>query len=192
VLCVKIFVRSIYTHICNFNFHSFTSQYDFVNFRAKFEELSKTLLERLQAPMMTALNDCKLKAEDIHFVEIVGGSTRIPALKSTIESIFGKVPSTTLNQDEAVARGCAIQCAMLSHTVRVRDFEVLDAVPYPIHLSWDPVKAGSDPGEMEIFPQNHSYPFTKMLTFPHRVEPFCFKAYYKSDVSIPHLDREIG
>lgn len=112
-------------------------------------------------------------------------------MKNTIEAIFGKPPSATLNQDEAVARGCAIQCAMLSHTVRVRDIEVTDAASYPINISWDSVKGG-DPGEMEVFKQNHAYPFTKLLTFPHRVEPFCFKAFYRDDVSIPHLDRQIG
>lgn len=59
-------------------------------------------------------------------MEIVGGSSRIPAIKLSIEKVFGKSPSTTLNQDEAVARGCALQCAMLSPAVRVRDFSVTD------------------------------------------------------------------
>lgn len=160
--------------------------------RAIFEQICMDLLERLQLPMMAAMQDSGLQPDQIEVVEIVGGSTRIPALKNTIEAIFGKQPSTTLNQDEAVARGCAIQCAMLSHTVRVRDFEVLDAVPYPINISWDAVKPGADLGEMEVFKKNHTYPFTKLLTFPHRVEPFCFKAFYRDEVSIPHIDREIG
>jgi len=160
--------------------------------RAAFEEMSMDLLERLQLPMMTAIQDSGLQPEQIDAVEIVGGSTRIPALKNTVEAIFGKPPTTTLNQDEAVARGCAIQCAMLSHTVRVRDIEVLDTANYPINISWDSVKPGVEPGEMEVFKKNHSYPFTKLLTFPHRTEPFCFKAYYRNDVSIPHIDRQIG
>lgn len=70
-------------------------------------------------------------------MEIVGGSSRIPALKQLIENIFGKVASTTLNQDEAVARGCALQCAMLSPAVRVREFNVTDIQNYPIKLVWD-------------------------------------------------------
>lgn len=160
--------------------------------RAKFEEINQELLVRMQAPMTEALESCGLQVNDIDFVEIVGGSTRIPALKNTIEAIFGKPPSTTLNQDEAVARGCAVQCAMLSHTVRVRDFEMLDAVPYPINMSWESQKPGVDPGEMEVFKKNHVYPFTKLLTFPQRVEPFCLRAYYRDDISIPHLERLIG
>lgn len=63
---------------------------------------------------------------DIYAVEIVGGSSRIPAIKQLIEKVFQKAPSTTLNQDEAVSRGCALQCAMLSPAVRVREFSVTD------------------------------------------------------------------
>lgn len=70
-------------------------------------------------------------------MEIVGGSSRVPAIKTLIEKIFGKHPSTTLNQDEAVARGCALQCAMLSPAVRVREFSVTDLQNYPVKLVWD-------------------------------------------------------
>ena len=50
-----------------------------------------------------------LKPEDIYAVEIVGGATRTPAIKQLVSKVFGKEPSTTLNADEAVARGCALQ-----------------------------------------------------------------------------------
>lgn len=133
-----------------------------------------------------------LTENDIDFIELVGGSTRIPALKAAVETVFKKPASTTLNLDEAVARGCSIQCAMLSHTVRVRDIEVLDAATYPIHISWDPKKPGEGDGEMEVFQKFHSYPFTKMLTFPHRVEPFCFRAFYHEKTPIQHFEKNIG
>lgn len=74
--------------------------------------------------------------EDVYSVEIVGGSSRIPSLKNMVTEIFGKEPSTTLNADEAVARGCALQCAILSPTFRVRDFSIVDTQPYPITLCW--------------------------------------------------------
>lgn len=80
-----------------------------------------------------------MKLEEIHSVEIVGGSSRIPAIKQLIETVFHKTASTTLNQDEAVARGCALQCAMLSPAVRVRDFSIADVYPYPISLAWEAV-----------------------------------------------------
>lgn len=78
-----------------------------------------------------------LRLDEIYSVEIVGGSSRIPAIKHLIEAVFNKGPSTTLNQDEAVARGCALQCAMLSPAVRVREFNVTDIQMYPIKLVWD-------------------------------------------------------
>lgn len=78
-----------------------------------------------------------LRLEDIYAVEIVGGSSRIPAIKHLIEVVFGKQSSTTLNQDEAVSRGCALQCAMLSPAIRVREFSVTDIQNYPIKLVWD-------------------------------------------------------
>ena len=69
-------------------------------------------------------------------MEVVGGSTRIPVIKSMITKVFEKEVSTTLNADEAVARGCALQCAMLSPTFRVREFVVNDVTPYPVVLTW--------------------------------------------------------
>jgi hypothetical protein len=79
----------------------------------------------------------ELHHEEIHAVEIVGGSSRIPAIKHLIEVVFGKQSSTTLNQDEAVSRGCALQCAMLSPAIRVREFSITDIQNYPIKLVWD-------------------------------------------------------
>lgn len=164
----------------------------FIN-RAQFEEMCSDLLTRVEPPLLQALNESGLKREDIDVVEVVGGSSRIPALRAIIESVFKKPVSTTLNQDEAVVKGCAIQCAMLSHTVKVRDIEVLDAASYPIHIAWDCNNKNEEQyGEMEVFKKHHAYPFTKLLTFPHRVEPFCFRAYYDKSIKIPHLTREIG
>lgn len=77
-----------------------------------------------------------LKMADVEAIEVVGGSTRIPAVKDVIKAIFDKDVSTTLNADEAVARGCALQCAMLSPTFRVREFAVNDVTPYPVVLTW--------------------------------------------------------
>lgn len=81
---------------------------------------------------------------DIHSVELAGGSSRIPALKKVVQDVFGHTISTTLNQDEAVARGCALQCAMLSPAVRVREFAVTDIQPYPVKLTWDAATPGEE------------------------------------------------
>lgn len=78
----------------------------------------------------------ELSPDDIYAVEIIGGGSRIPKIKELVMSVFGKEASTTLNADEAVAKGCALQCAILSPTFRVRDFAIQDCQQYPITLSW--------------------------------------------------------
>uniref|UniRef100_A0A1B0DCH9 Uncharacterized protein n=1 Tax=Phlebotomus papatasi TaxID=29031 RepID=A0A1B0DCH9_PHLPP len=129
----------------------------------------------------------QLSLDEIHSVEIVGGSTRIPAIKAAIERVFGKQASTTLNQDEAVSRGAALQCAIMSPAVRVRDFKVQDIQNYPVHVSWD-----GDPSvenRMEVFPALHAAPFSRMLTL-YRRDPFAMEIFY-GDV-VPYPDPHIG
>lgn len=155
--------------------------------RSEMEALCAHLFQRVEKTLQKCLEDSKLRQDEIYGVEIVGGSSRIPAIKSLIEKIFGKHPSTTLNQDEAVSRGCALQCAMLSPAVRVREFSVTDLQNYPVKLVWD-ASMGED-GEMEVFPQYHAVPFSKMLTF-YRKEPFTIKAYYAAPT--PYPDSYIG
>jgi heat shock protein len=129
----------------------------------------------------------ELTLEEIHSVEIVGGSSRIPAVKHLIEQIFGKTASTTLNQDEAVSRGAALQCAIMSPAVRVRDFGIVDIQPYSVMISFD--NENGQRTEMEVFPANHAAPFSRLLTMSRR-EPFAIQLYY-ADPS-PYLDPLIG
>lgn len=132
--------------------------------RDTFEELAAPEFQRLEKVMEDCLEFSKWKKEDIFSVEVVGGSSRIPAIKTLIGKVFGKTPNTTLNADEAVSRGCALQCAILSPTFKVREFQVSDVQPYSIKLKWQE----GDSGEMEVFPRFHSVPFSKMLTFYRR------------------------
>ncbi|XP_052738179.1 97 kDa heat shock protein [Bicyclus anynana] len=155
--------------------------------RSQMEQLSAETFSRIERALKGILISAKLRPEDISSVEIVGGSTRIPAVKGLIENVFGKQASTTLNQDEAVSRGCALQCAMLSPAVRVREFNVTDVQPYAVRLHWDAAR-GED-GDMEVFPAFHAAPFSKMLTF-YRKEPFSVSAYYTDPV--PYSDTFIG
>ncbi|XP_050521873.1 heat shock 70 kDa protein 4 [Daktulosphaira vitifoliae] len=156
--------------------------------RSEFEELSMHLFNRVENTLDQCLKESKLNKDDIYSVEIVGGSSRIPYIKGLIEKIFGKSPSTTLNQDEAVSRGCALQCAMLSPAVRVRDFSVTDIQNFPIELEWEPAD-NSDDGRAEVFPKNHPVPFSKMLSF-YRLAPFTVKAHYTGP--IPYANNYIG
>ncbi|XP_066150208.1 heat shock 70 kDa protein 4 isoform X1 [Euwallacea fornicatus] len=157
--------------------------------RADMDALCASLFQRVEITLKECLKQSGLNLDDIYAVEIVGGSSRIPAIKQLMEKVFQKQPSTTLNQDEAVARGCALQCAMLSPAVRVREFSVTDVQNYPIHMCWEASAGGETAGDIEVFPANHAVPFTKMLTF-YRTEAFSLRAFYSNDV--PYPDRNIG
>ncbi|XP_073402350.1 heat shock 70 kDa protein 4 isoform X1 [Dendrobates tinctorius] len=158
--------------------------------RGHFEEMCDSLLSRVEAPLRSVLEQAKLKKEDIYAVEIVGGCTRIPAVKERINRFFGKEVSTTLNADEAVARGCALQCAILSPAFKVREFSITDLVPYPISLKWNsPAEEGLS--DCEVFPKNHAAPFSKVLTF-YRKEPFSLDAYYSAPKELPYPDPSLG
>ncbi|XP_076021012.1 heat shock 70 kDa protein 4b isoform X2 [Genypterus blacodes] len=158
--------------------------------RARFEEMCADILARVEAPLQSLLENTKMKKEDIYAVEIVGGASRIPSVKERISKFFGKELSTTLNADEAVARGCALQCAILSPAFKVREFCTTDVVPYPISLKWtSAVEEGIS--ECEVFPKNHAAPFSKVLTF-YRREPFSLEAYYSSPNELPYPDPTIG
>ncbi|KAG7466618.1 hypothetical protein JOB18_013547 [Solea senegalensis] len=158
--------------------------------RGHFEEMCADVLARVEPPLQSLLEYAKLKKEDIYAVEIVGGASRIPAVKERISKFFGKELSTTLNADEAVARGCALQCAILSPAFKVREFSITDIVPYPIFLKWHSA-AEEGLSDCEVFPKNHAAPFSKVLTF-YRKEPFSLEAYYNCPKELPYPDPTIG
>ncbi|XP_030642084.1 heat shock 70 kDa protein 4L [Chanos chanos] len=158
--------------------------------RGQFEELCAQYLMRVEAPLKAVLDQSKLSREEIYAVEVVGGATRIPAIKERISKYFCKDISTTLNADEAVARGCALQCAILSPAFKVREFSITDVVPFPITLRW---KSPTDEsfGECEVYSKNHAAPFSKIITF-HKKEPFDLEAFYSCPQELPYPDSRIG
>ncbi|KAI7220706.1 Heat shock protein, partial [Hortaea werneckii] len=154
--------------------------------RDELEGLMKPLLERCTKPLEQALADAKLKQEDIDFVELVGGTSRVPALKQAVTDFFGgKTLNFTLNADEAIARGCAFSCAILSPVFRVRDFSVQDVVNYPIEFTWE--KSPDIPDEdtnLTVFNRGNAMPSTKILTF-YRKQPFDLEAKYAKPDMLP-------
>ncbi len=82
--------------------------------RSKFEQLTKSLTERCRGPVMQALKDAKMSPDQIDEVVLVGGSTRIPSVQDLVKEAFGKEPNRSINPDEVVAVGAAIQGAVLS------------------------------------------------------------------------------
>ncbi|CDM68639.1 Chaperone protein DnaK [Clostridium bornimense] len=100
--------------------------------RAKFNELTRDLVERSLTPMKKALEDAKMTIGDIDKVILVGGSTRIPAVVEAVKNFTGKEPSKGVNPDEAVAVGAAIQAGVL--TGDVKDILLLDVTPLTLGI----------------------------------------------------------
>ncbi len=97
--------------------------------RSKFESLVDHVLERLKAPCRQALQDAKLSGSDIAEVLLVGGSIRIPKVQQIVKDIFGKEPNRSINPDEVVALGAAIQGGVLAGDAGVKDILLLDVTP---------------------------------------------------------------
>ena len=95
--------------------------------REKFEELCQNLIERCRIPVEKALSDAKLEKSSINEIVLVGGSTRIPAIQNLVELITGKKPNQTVNPDEVVAVGAAIQAGILAG--EITDILLLDVTP---------------------------------------------------------------
>ena len=106
--------------------------------REEFENMIAPYLDRIHVPLDRALEQSGLSKEEIFSVELVGGSSRVPAIKERITQWFGRSLSFTLNQDEAIVRGSTLACATLSPVFRVREFSVHDISSYPIKVSWEP------------------------------------------------------
>jgi molecular chaperone DnaK len=101
--------------------------------RSKFEQLTEDLIERCRGPVEQALSDAKLTADDIDEVILVGGSTRIPAVQNLVRRLTGgKDPNMTVNPDEVVAIGAALQAGVLKG--EVEDVVLLDVTPLSLGL----------------------------------------------------------
>lgn len=150
--------------------------------REELEEYILPLLQRIHVPIEVALKDAGIAASDLDSIEIIGGCTRVPALKAKLTEIFGKPLSTTLNQDEAIARGNAFICAMHSPTMRVRPFKFEDFNPYSVSYFWD--KEEEDDDHLEVFPRGGTFPSTKIITL-FRKGDFEIEARYTNKEQLP-------
>ncbi len=100
--------------------------------RAKFDSLTEALIERSRKPCLDALKDAKLSPSDISDVILVGGSTRIPAVQELVKAVFKREPNKSMNPDEVVASGAAIQGGVLSGDVD--DLLLLDVTPLSLGI----------------------------------------------------------
>merc|ERR1712007_207676 len=95
--------------------------------RDMFENLCQELIERCRIPVEKAINDARLDTSDIDEIVLVGGSTRIPAIQNLVESLTGKKPNQSVNPDEVVAIGAAVQAGILAG--EIKDILLLDVTP---------------------------------------------------------------
>merc|ERR1719502_27429 len=135
---------------------------DLSNFLLKkedLEEICKPLAERMIPPIERALAETGLQFSDLKSIEATGGTMRMPIFKQTVGKYFNlpqEPPNyglmTTMDMDESAGSGCALMCAMLSPKFNVKPFEVIDAVQYPVNISWDKPgrEVAEDDNKMDI------------------------------------------
>ena len=141
--------------------------------RAKFNDLTRSLVDRIVIPMQNALNDARLTPEELNKIILVGGSSRIPSVQEKIKEITGKEPSKSLNPDECVALGASIQGGKLSGDVSTTgNFDVLLLDVTPLTLSIETVGGVATPliERNTTIPISHSQIFTTSANFQTQVE----------------------
>lgn len=186
--------------------------------RDELEEMAKPLLERAMSTVDKLMADLSFSPDQVNFVEMTGGASRIPCVGHAVAIRFGEEKiARTLISSEPVARGCALQAAMISPAFKVFDFTVQDIVANPVSLCWKTVAGeGATPtegedgeegeGDMEvddtaevgdektmvIFEAGSANPATKLVSF-HRKEGFEIRAEYTNQEDLPEgCDKFIG
>lgn len=161
--------------------------------RAEFELLSAGIFARIEdccKNLIDQMKRLKVSVADVDAIEIVGGASRIPSVKKLFSTIFGKELSTTLNLDEATARGAALEAAIVSPVFRVRNFETKDKTPYAISLHWQAV-AETGESSAELFDANGDSQMAKVLNF-WRSGDFDLLATYADPSKVVGNESSIG
>ncbi|MBP3384558.1 MAG: molecular chaperone HscC [Firmicutes bacterium] len=101
----------------------------------EYERACQLLLAKIRKPIERSLKDANLKLSDIDEIVLVGGATKLPVIRSFTARIFGRIPSTEINPDEAIAIGAAIQCAMKERNEAVREVVLTEVCPFTLGTS---------------------------------------------------------
>lgn len=176
--------------------------------REQLEQMCEPAIQKAKNVLNSCFAASGYTAEQIDAVEIVGGGSRVPWVRKVCSEAFGgKELSTTMNQEESVSRGCALQAAMLSPLYKVRDFKVEDSSPFALNIGWmghgaqSTEKGENGNSEMEtegefksstVFPAGSPLNLLKTLTF-FRKEPFEIKAEFADpSILLPLTPKELG
>ena len=154
--------------------------------RAKFQELTRPLLERCLAPMEKALKDSGLTYNDIGSILMVGGSTRMPAVQEFVKKVTGKDLNLSVNPDEAVSAGAAIQGAVIAGDVK--DIVLLDVTP--LTLGIETLGGVMTP----LIPRNTTIPTTKSQIFSTAEDnqPAVDVVVYQGERPMAHDNKLLG
>jgi heat shock protein 4 len=168
----------------------------------EFESRCAKLIEALEQPITKCLAEAGLSKEQLTEIEIVGGGSRVNCVKKRLGEILGLDPAalnyglkTTMNADEAVARGAALQCAMLSSRMKVKAFNIIDKLPYGIVAHYDADASSSSSGAQaegeeaaasgssaQIYTRNYDVPYKpRRLTFRKKTAPFAITLSYDEE-----------
>jgi molecular chaperone DnaK len=134
--------------------------------RRDFEEWVSAKVTSTREPMLSALGDAKLRPEDLQVILLVGGSTRIPCVKSLVEKTLGAVPRSLVDPDLTVARGAAIQAGLIEGSINSEDLVLTDVCPYTLGTA--PLRDGLF-GKRPVFdpliPRNTTIPTEKATVY---------------------------
>ena len=188
---------------------------------AEFETRCASLLSRLEGPILEALGEAQIDRSEVAEVELVGGSVRINCIKKILSEVMGLDASqvnyglkTTMNSDEAVARGAALQCAIESSRIKVKPFSIIERVQYPVEVQYTADGADAPVAEskgddmedecvqcssgglntIEIYARGDELPRKpRRLTFRNKTDSFVLQTVYGPAAKLPPgQDRLIG
>lgn len=149
--------------------------------RDVFAELVKGVVAQVPNALDAALRRINVTADQLHAIELVGSASRTTLFQHAIAAHLKRDTSTTLNAEEACAKGCALQCAILSPHFRTREYSIVDVVDHPVVCTWQTINDPNDTDKRRvvIFDRTSSFPAAKNVNF-HRSEckPFEVKIHY--------------
>ena len=146
------------------NLEYITEDYDLTGIltRDEFEVMSNDLLDRVEKNCKIAIQRAGIQG--VHSVEILGGTSRMPILQRIYAKAFQvEQVNKTLNPEEAISRGCAVQAAMLSPLYKVKDFSIKDMVYYPLTFYYTPRDMDVDAVPELLFDEKNTFPVTKII-----------------------------
>lgn len=149
--------------------------------REKYAELVKSVLDRIPEALDAALQRANLTAQDLHSIELVGSASRTQLFQHGISQHLKRDLSQTLNAEEALAKGCALQCAILSPHFRTREYSMTEVNDHPIVCTWHTIHDPNDTAarRVVIFDRNSNWPAAKNVNFRRaECKPFEVRLHY--------------